>query len=65
MQVFKQKQHALVCVCPNLEFYAIPYIECHTFAGSSRDLEKSFNQPSESREDCEENKMKLTHQLDY
>ena len=55
----------LVCVCPNLEFYAIPYIECHTFAGSSRDLEKSFNQPSESREDCEENKMKLTHQLDY
>ena len=55
----------LVCVCPNLEFYAIPYIECHTTAGSSRDLEKSFNQSSESREDCEENKMKLTHQLDY
>ena len=53
-----------VCVCPNLEFDVIPYIECHTFAGSSRDLEKSFSQPSESREHCEKNKMKLTHQLD-
>lgn len=53
------------CVCPKLKCDDNTCNECHTlFAVSSRDLEKSFNQLSASREDCKENKIKLIHQLD-
>lgn len=54
-----------MAICPKLKFDDITCTDCHAFAESSRDLEKSFKQPSASRDDCKEKKMKLTHTLDY
>lgn len=56
------------CVCLKLKFDITLEMNVTLFfflVGSSRDLEKSFNQPLASREDCKENKIKLTHKLDY